>query len=86
MYHTLKWRKLAKKLKREANYRCAACNKIGSLRDLNVHHKIPVKDGGDFFNESNLEVLCISCHAAKHKKPVSKNYQEWINFRDELRK
>ena len=80
-YHTLRWRRLSQQLKKSANYRCQECGKAGALE---THHIQPVADGGSFFDKSNLIVLCRNCHIAKHKKPLNRQYQEWLNFRDEL--
>ena len=81
-YHTLRWRLLAKKLKREAGFRCQECNKKTGA--LECHHIKPVKEGGDFWNESNLKVLCRACHVEKHRKKIDEQYDKWINFRNEL--
>ena len=81
-YHTLRWRLLAKKLKRESGFKCEECRiKTGALE---CHHIKPVKEGGDFWNESNLKVLCRKCHVEKHRKKIDEQYDKWINFRDEL--
>ena len=82
-YHTLRWRLLAKKLKRKSGFKCQECRiKTGALE---THHIKPVKEGGDFWSESNLIVLCRKCHVAKHRKKIDEQYEEWIKFRDELR-
>lgn len=82
MYHTKRWQLLSRRLKKQANYRCQECNKKTGA--LETHHIKPVKEGGDFWSESNLKVLCRTCHIEKHRKKVDKVYQEWIKFRDEL--
>jgi len=43
--------------------KCAEC---GNNKDLTIHHKIPLCNGGDESTE-NLEVLCKKCHNKKHK-------------------
>lgn len=41
------------------------CNECGSVRDLNIHHKIPLSLNGA--NElDNLIVLCATCHKKVH--------------------
>jgi len=38
-----------------------ACVRCSSTRRLQVHHRVPLRDGGS--NElSNLELLCARCH------------------------
>lgn len=41
--------------------RDGACVRCGSRRRLQVHHRVPLRDGGG--NErGNLELLCARCH------------------------
>ena len=43
---------------------CEPCWKAGDrTRATIVHHKIPIKDGGDRLAYTNLEAVCRSCHA-----------------------
>lgn len=58
-------------------YKCSICGKTNNLQ---IHHKIPIKNGGtnDLFN---LIPLCINCHEKIHKfkigndnSDVSRNY------------
>lgn len=42
---------------------CELCEKIGITKEVAVvHHKIPVKDGGAWFDFDNLQSLCAECH------------------------
>ena len=41
------------------------CEKCESAEDLHVHHKIPVRAGGDN-SMNNLLLLCRSCHEKEH--------------------
>ena len=40
---------------------CEVCGVSGAERVLQVHHRIPVLQGGDD-REENLQVLCFACH------------------------
>ena len=44
-------------------YRCRHC---GTLYDLHVHHRQPIKDGGSPFAMDNLITLCEPCHRETH--------------------
>jgi len=53
-----------KKLELLANHRCEACNKKFEVTP-HVHHIIPRVEGGSN-TDSNLIVLCRTCHAKAH--------------------
>ena len=42
--------------------RCAKC---GTNKDLQRHHRVPLSKGGKNV-VSNVEILCINCHARQH--------------------
>jgi len=48
------------------------CVKCGSNINLIVDHIHELKDGGDPFDENNLETLCKKCHAVKTAKEKAK--------------
>ncbi len=59
------------------NYKCVKCGHIGKSSELVVDHIVEIKDGGDKYNKSNLQTLCIKCHAVKteeEKRKRSKNH------------
>ena len=48
------------------NYTCCKC---GSINDVCVHHNIKMKPKDPNYNdETNLIVLCRSCHMSHHRK------------------
>lgn len=56
------------------------CKRCCSIKNLEVHHIIPISDGGDNdFN--NLIVLCKSCHNEWHKTE-----QHYLKFDDFIKK
>ncbi len=58
------WERRAQEARVRDNYTC--CNrKCGSKSELHIHHKIPVKKGGDHFLD-NLITLCGKCHLKEH--------------------
>lgn len=46
------------------NPACVLCGRPGQ----HVDHKIPVRKGGEWFAEDNLQVLCHSCHSKKTRQ------------------
>ena len=47
-----------------AGWRCERCGAAGRLE---VHHRVEVQHGGTDAPD-NLEVLCVSCHIAHHRR------------------
>lgn len=41
--------------------------KKSDARKIDIHHIIPVSEGGDCCGFDNLELLCNECHKEKHK-------------------
>lgn len=58
---TKSWRTTRDRARRLANYRCQRC---GTTRDLEVHHKTYKRLGAEL--DSDLEVLCRGCHNSHH--------------------
>jgi 5-methylcytosine-specific restriction protein A len=58
--YTTAWDKI-RDIYRRANPLCARC---GGVADL-VHHVRPIAEGGSH-EESNLQSLCVECHATIH--------------------
>jgi len=54
-----------KRLIESAGNRCQIC---GSQGRLLIHHKKPIADGGDN-TDSNLQVICETCHSKIHHSP-----------------
>jgi 5-methylcytosine-specific restriction endonuclease McrA len=46
------------------------CEKCGSARNLHVHHRTRIADGGSH-QADNLEVLCEKCHGKRHGRDFS---------------
>lgn len=56
------WRKIRKAIKKRDGYACQICD---SSKNLNTHHIVPFRDGGDH-SPDNLVTLCASCHSKVH--------------------
>jgi 5-methylcytosine-specific restriction protein A len=42
------------------------CAKCRTHLDLQVHHKVPISEGGSRLDPKNLETLCGTCHKKHH--------------------
>jgi 5-methylcytosine-specific restriction endonuclease McrA len=63
-YRTARWKYLRAQVLRDANYTCAQCGQVRV--ELDVDHRL--KHDGDvrrFWDRTNLQALCPSCHAVK---------------------
>ena len=74
------WQELRGVVRERDSWRCRECGRAGRLE---VHHKIPLKDGGSNALE-NLLTLCVGCHKAAHKRPVSTERAEWDRLAAQL--
>lgn len=61
-----RWPKARRRALAKAHYRCATCK---SRENLEVHHRQPISKGGAEFTQTNLQVLCHTCHKDHHRKP-----------------
>lgn len=64
---TSAYQRLREKALEYAGHKCERC---GSESGLHMHHSTPVRDGGEKFDESNVEILCEDCHEAVHGHAV----------------
>ena len=65
-YSSRRWRE-ASIAKRQRDPFCERCQRNGKITPATlVHHKVPIKDGGDPFAWDNLEAICKSCHSKIH--------------------
>jgi 5-methylcytosine-specific restriction protein A len=58
------WQKARAMARQRDGDRCRQC---GSTQGLEVHHLVPIAQGGDRFALSNLITLCSSCHHDSHR-------------------
>ena len=57
-----------KKKRSEILDRDGYCTQCGSGENLEAHHMIPVKDGGEKLDNDNLMTVCKQCHNFLHNK------------------
>ena len=53
------------------------CERCGLRGRVEVHHKVPVSEGGDVYSFSNCLVLCRGCHVQEHN-PLDADRAEWF--------
>lgn len=63
VYQSRLWRVLVDRLKRERGNRCDRCGATGCR--IIGDHRIELRDGGEPFTASNVELMCHACHGAK---------------------
>jgi 5-methylcytosine-specific restriction endonuclease McrA len=66
LYASTKWRKYRAALLMRRGGQCEACGTVPMFdRELHVDHIRPIAEGGEVYNEANLQILCIQCHGKK---------------------
>ena len=56
-----RWQRVRQLVLHRDGWRCTACARPGKLE---VHHIVPLHQGGDGYALDNLAALCRSCHFA----------------------
>ena len=57
-----RWNRLRLKMLDAAGWRCKICHKAGRME---MDHVQPVSQGGKWWSEGNLQILCRPCHFQK---------------------
>ena len=63
LYKSFRWKREREDYLMDNPY-CVACDRIASV----VDHKIRVRDGADFWDQSNWQSMCKRCHNSKTAK------------------
>jgi 5-methylcytosine-specific restriction protein A len=80
-YNSRGWRKISHAYLK-ANPLCIVCYKKGIIRKATVtDHVIPIRNGGDPYNNENFQPLCDHCHNSKSghdgaEKAVITNFEK----------
>lgn len=74
IYATARWKRLRLEVLEAASWRCCRCKGYAN----EVHHRKRIADGGDPFEETNLEVVCRACHFDGHLDPESRAWRRLI--------
>ena len=86
LYRSKAWRVLRLRALDRDGWRCSECGRAGKLE---VHHVVPVRDGGERLPPlSGLRTLCRTCHLGKHprrrQRPESERRRRWRELVDAL--
>lgn len=65
---------LREKIKKRDDFTCRLCFKNPDIHDLQVHHIVPVKEGGSDCL-TNLVLLCKQCHTSLHQN----DWKQYVN-------
>jgi hypothetical protein len=76
--YTENWASVSESIKRKRHYTCDNCQRVligKDKRHLHTHHI----DGQKFNNkETNLQVLCLKCHADEHPHMKTSEYKKFL--------
>ena len=73
-YRSKEWQMTSRHYAHKAGYRCEECGGWGT----DVHHVVPIQEPAGWerrFDESNLKLLCVSCHNAEHGRTFSNGWE-----------
>ena len=66
LYASKRWRKYREAILMRRGPRCEVCGHVPLFeREIHVDHIKPIADGGEIYDETNLQLLCIQCHGKK---------------------
>ena len=72
------WIAFKEECKRRARYRCERCKCRGRLE---VHHIVPLSQGGERYSFDNVEVICRRCHFDEHRTDrMDAQRQAWRDY------
>ena len=63
-------------------WRCTRCGKAGRLE---AHHVIPLHEGGEYLDPSNIVTMCRTCHVRHHRRQPTPDQIEWMKYIADLR-
>lgn len=64
---TERWKRVRIEVLNRDNWQCVQC---GARGQLECDHIKPVRDGGEEYDPSNLQMLCKACHSVKTRAEV----------------
>ena len=72
-YRSKEWQMTSRHYAHTVGYRCEECGSWGT----DVHHVIPIQEPEGWerrFDETNLKMLCVSCHNKAHGRTFSNDW------------
>ena len=77
-----RWRLLRRRILERDGWRCRACGRAAGR--FEVDHVQSIHAGGEWWDESNLQLLCRPCHfrksAAEIANPLPPDVAAWREF------
>lgn len=71
-YQSRRWREASERFRKE-NPLCCMCEEEDIVTPSEVtDHKIPIADGGSFWDKKNWQALCRSCHNRKTREELNR--------------
>ena len=74
IYRSRRWAQVRLIILDRAGWRCESC---GRAAPLEVHHRVPLADGGAPYAQQNLRAVCRPCHYGEHSPPVPADVLAW---------
>lgn len=70
VYSTSRWQKLRAQILIRDGWTCQGlCKELGrTSAGGEIHHIVPIRDGGEPFDPNNLRLLCRGCHRQSHQQ------------------
>ena len=65
-----KWQKFRRAIIQRRGGECVKCGATPDGKELHLDHIIPIRDGGERWDTTNLQLLCRKCHSSKTMKEV----------------
>ena len=81
-YGNFHWETVRCRILARDKYTCQICKKIKHPSELNCDHIKAICNGGDPFNDNNLQTLCIECHKIKTKRDLGKRARRMDKIRE----
>ena len=72
-----RWRRLRRRALDRDNWRCTRCE---SPLDLEMHHLIPLDEGGDPYALDNVAMQCSDCHIDSHRVIADPERAKWLDL------
>ena len=72
-YYVVSWQEYRDKIIKRDKRKCQDC---GSHQQLEVHHILPISEGGEVFEDDNCITLCFKCHRARHHEGTKAQQKE----------
>jgi len=68
LYSSSRWRKYRRSIIERRGGMCAHCNATPLDMHIHLDHIKPLAQGGEPYDEENIQILCRECHGKKTAK------------------